>query len=201
MDYLTQQEAAEVLKVSVRTIRRYAKRGILATIREKGRVLYSIDSVAAKKQDPGGESLKKSLANLQIEVQKLNARVNLLETVLGARGNMVSPKDIEVSALKNAIALHRKLKEIPFDAVRGWSDDLIRFNAALCKEIGFGYLRTFVDRLILNAEKSKEFNRYPSRRIYVDKLKLFRQQLSGYAATYRAETKSHQAAEPEAKKS
>lgn len=201
MEHLTQKEAAEILKVSVRTIRRYAKRGLLTTIREGGKVWYSIESVAAKKRDPRGESLSTALANLQVEYQKLHARVALLEAILGARGDLVGIKDVDATTLKNTIKKHRALKVLNYNEIRGWADDLLRLNAELCKELGFSFLRNFVDRLIVNAEKSTEIKRHPSRRIYIDKLKLFKSQLTGYAAIYRAERKSHQDAERAATKS
>ena len=185
--YLTTNESMQLLGVTTRTLRRYVARGLLSKVTEKGRVLYPEDEllrINAQKNKRGALSLiEERVAQLVAKNTVLETRIRVLELALSSRQPDVKLADEEVKELRSAVTSTSRQKDISFETVASWAEDLLRIDRDTCGKIGFKRLAKLVDRLILSAEAAIDTYIEPSRLITLDKLRLFRVRLEGYGAT------------------
>lgn len=185
--YLTTNESMQLLGVTTRTLRRYVARGLLSKVTEKGRVLYPEDEllrINAQKNKRGALSLiEERVAQLVAKNTVLETRIRVLELALSSRQPDVKLADEEVKELRSAVTSTSRQKDISFETVASWAEDLLRIDRDTCAKIGFKRLAKLVDRLILCAEAAIDTYIEPSRLITLDKLRLFRVRLDGYGAT------------------
>lgn len=184
--YLTSNDSMQLLGVSSRTLRRYVERGLLSKITEKGRVLYprdELDRVLAQRNKRGALSLvEERVAQLVAKNAVLETRVRVLELALTSRQPDVTLTDDEVKELRAAVMSTARKRELTFNDVELWSDDLLRIDRATCGKIGLKRLATLTARLIHAGDASPDVMLTPSRLIAVDKLRLFETRLVGYGA-------------------
>ena len=186
-EYLNQEQVLQFLSVSARTLRRYVEQGLITKVK---RGQYSSDSVMhlklAKNQGGTTAVLRQRVSSLTREIKSLTSRITLLETVLTPMGPLIRKDEIDLVGVRQAIKDTISSRRIPFETVKNWSDDLLRFDRDLCRELGLARLSKLTDRLIASGEASPEIARDPYRRIYIDKLRWFSTRLRGYATVTRS---------------
>mgnify|MGYP003135124289 CR=1 FL=1 len=176
-------DAIKVLKCSKRTLRRYVNQGFLIQVGSRP-TTYSAKSVYLLSMK-GKQGLLQDLSSIVKQqadmISELRTRVGVLESVFLARGSIITSKDISPKEIRDGIKDTLK-GEIDLNIVENWSDDLLRFDHTLCREIGFSKLRKFVITLIASGEACKDVRRILTKRSSVEKLRWFLTRLDGYAS-------------------
>lgn len=183
--YLTIEETAQLLDVTSRTVRRFAKRGLLTKFKSKGKVLFNPREVEQlnNTRSEGGTLgvIYKRIEELSRRQTVLEARVSILEMALSSRQQYVELSNSDVAKVRAAVIETSKRRDLGFPEVAQWADDLIRLERNACKAIGIKRLKTLTKKLIAVGDETPEVLRDPSKSIYVDKLVLLLERLAGYS--------------------
>ena len=183
--YLTIEETAQLLDVTSRTVRRFAKRGLLTKFKSKGKVLFNPREVEQlnNTRSEGGTLgvIYKRIEELSRRQTVLEARVSILEMALSSRQQYVELSNSDVAKVRAAVIETSKRRDLGFPEVAQWADDLIRLERNACKAIGIKRLKTLTKKLIAVGDETPEVLRDPSKSIYVDKLVLLLDRLAGYS--------------------
>ena len=183
--YLTIEETAQLLDVTSRTVRRFAKRGLLTKFKSKGKVLFNPREVEQlnNTRSEGGTLgvIYKRVEELSRRQTVLEARVSILEMALSSRQQYVELSNSDVAKVRAAVIETSKRRDLGFPEIAQWADDLIRLERNACKAIGIKRLKTLTKKLIAVGDETPEVLRDPSKSIYVDKLVLLLDRLAGYS--------------------
>lgn len=198
--YLTLNEVTQLLGVSSRTIRRYVNKGILTRTLDKGRCVFLTEEVNTLKDRKSKKGtlgvLYDRLGELNRSIIKLDIRVRVLELALSARQPDAVLSEDDIKHVRKEVKRVSRLKDIDYKTILSWSDDLLRLDNKTCKSIGVKLLDTFCTRLTLQCEASPEILIDPTKLITLDKLRIFKTRLNGYAAISLSEGQSHLVSEP-----
>jgi len=185
--YLTISETAQLLGVSERTVRRFSKKGLLKKVKGNGKVYFLEQEVTLldNTRSRGGrlEIIYSRLQALTNNNAILEARIRILELALSSRQEAVSLNPQEVKSLKKAVNTTVKRKDMTFNDVMLWSDDLLRLSRECCKKIGIKKLKTLSEKLILVGDESQEALKDSTKAIFVDKIVIFKDRLSKFSKT------------------
>ena len=183
--YLTIQETAQLLDVTDRTVRRFAKRGLLTKFKSKGKVLFSsreVEQLNNTRSDGGTLGvIYKRVEELTKKQSVLEARVAILEVALSSRQSHVELNKEDIAKVRAAIIATTKQRSLDFSSIAQWADDLIRLDRSTCKAIGIKRIKTLAKKLIALGDESPEVLRDPSKSIYLDKLVLILERLNSYS--------------------
>ena len=186
--YLTIQETAQLLDVTDRTVRRFAKRGLLTKFKSKGKVLFSsreVEQLNNTRSDGGTLGvIYKRVEELTKKQSVLEARVAILEVALSSRQSHVELNKEDIAKVRAAIIATTKQRSLDFSSIAQWADDLIRLDRSTCKAIGIKRIKTLAKKLIALGDESPEVLRDPSKSIYLDKLVLILERLNSYGASF-----------------
>jgi len=185
--YLTISKTAQLLGVSERTVRRFAKKGLLNKVKVKGKV-YFLEKEVTQLDNTRSEGGRLGIIYTRLqELTKKNtileARVRVLELALSSRQEPVSLGADDIKTLKKAISTLIKNKHASFSDVVAWSDDLLRLSRDCCKKIGLKKLETLSNKLILIGDEAQESLRDASKSIYVDKIIIFKDRINKFKKT------------------
>jgi len=183
--YLTIEETAQLLDVTSRTVRRFAKRGLLTKFKSKGKVLFNPREVEqlnnTRSEGTTLGVIYKRVEELSRRQTVLEARVSILEMALSSRQQYVELNNSDVAKVRAAVIETSKRRDLGFPEIAQWADDLIRLERNACKAIGIKRLKTLAKKLIAVGDETPEVLRDPSKSIYVDKLVLLLDRLAGYS--------------------
>lgn len=173
-DYLTSDEATQLLRCSKRTLRRYVSQGLLSKTGVGKNTRYSAESVMYLVGTKGKSKIDRvltQLASVAHTQQLILARLALIESVFFESSPKITLNPAEVGDLKLAVRKSMQEPIIEFSVCEDWSVDLLRLSADSLQAIGSSLLSPFLERLILAAEGSKEISKSPSKRVVVDRLR------------------------------
>ena len=172
-DYLTSDEASQLLGCSKRTLRRYSSQGLVSKVGVGKATRYSLESVIYLKNAKGTTKFDKILSQLSgiaSTQQLILTRLSLIESIFFSGAKVELSKD-EINDLRLAIKEASILDTIPFSVCEDWSKDLLRIPKSSLLSIGESRLNSFLDRLIINAETQLNSGITPQKRLVVDRLR------------------------------
>lgn len=173
-DYLTSDEATQLLGCSKRTLRRYVSQGLVSKIDAGKNTKYSAESVMYLASTKGKGKLDRVLTQLACVAktqQLILARLSLIESVFFASAPKVTLSSDDIEALKQAIKKILEQPDVSFSVCEDWSTDLLRLSQESISAVGKPLLSPFLERLILIAESSEDLKRSPGKRVVVDRLR------------------------------
>ena len=173
-DYLTSDEAVQLLGCSKRTLRRYVSQGLVSKAGKGRGVRYSAESVMHLASSKGIGRLDRVLTQLSSIAhtqQLILARLDLMEAVFFAGSPKVTLSEQEIKAVRESAKELLKEDALEFDVCSDWSTDLLRISNESLAQVGTNLVLALVDRMIINAESSVEIIRSPRKRVVVDRLR------------------------------
>ena len=192
--YLTADEAVQLLGCSKRTLRRYVSQGLIGKNGRGKKAKYSGMSVFMLKGNKGKGKIDKVLDQLKIVVdtqKAILARLTLLESIFMPRGGTIDLDKPTAELLRSSIKA-TYLKNITFEDCSLWVEDLLRLSEKSCKKLGYKELAQFTEFLLAFSHSLDEVKRKPKNRILVERLRWFRSRLKAYSSLATSEVLEHQ---------
>lgn len=185
--YLTIADTAQLLGVTERTVGRLAKKGLLTKNKVKGRVYFNAQEVTQLNDTRSSSGtlgvIYKRLDSLTRRQSVLEGRVAVLELALSSRQSAVTLDPKDISRVRDVIKSTLKRRDLSFEDIQSWSDDLLRLDRNTCKALGVKRLTDLTSKLIAVGDESPAVLRDPSKSIYLDKLVIFTDRLANFKKT------------------
>jgi len=172
-DYLTSDEASQLLGCSKRTLRRYSSQGLVSKVGRGKSTRYSLESIVFLKSSKSRtkfDMIHAQLASLANTQQLILTRLSLIESIFFSGPKADLSKD-QMSHIKSAVKELLSQDIISFEECKDWSRDLIRLTKSSLLGIGRRDVLTLIDRLIINAETHLHSSPKHEDRLVVDRLR------------------------------
>ena len=173
-DYITSDEAANLLSCSKRTLRRYVSQGLVSKIGNGKSTRYSIESVLHLAHSRNNSKLDKvlnQLSSIATTQQTIITRLELLEGIFYARGQKADLTDQEIEQIKHQINSLLYATSISTQECSDWANDLLKISQQAINKLGKPMLKDFFDKLSVQVSLANEVATNPKKQLILDKIK------------------------------
>lgn len=173
-DYITSDEAANLLSCSKRTLRRYVSQGLVSKIGNGRATRYSIESVLHLVHSRDNSKLDKmlnQLSSIATTQQTIITRLELLEGIFYARGQKANLSNEDIEQLKSQIKSLLSATSISTQECSDWANDLLKVSQRSINKLGKPLLKDFFDKLSVQVTLKEEVSLNPKKQLILDKIK------------------------------